>query len=61
MEDARIKINNAIDDIREALKGTSKERNIEMYIIGHLDNWANGECTLDDTIIRLIDFVQEGE
>ena len=61
LENARIKINDAIEDIREALKGTRKERSAEVYILGNLNNWANGNHTLDDTIPKLIDFVQEGE
>jgi hypothetical protein len=43
LEQAQEKINEAIELIRVALEGTNQERGAEVYIIGHLDSWANGE------------------
>ncbi len=57
--EARSLINDATRKIRLALEGTSGERSAEVYIIGHLLNWANGENSMDDTIPKLIDEIEE--
>ena len=39
--DAQEKLGETIELIRQALKGTSRERYAESYILGHLENWRN--------------------
>ncbi len=55
LEEAQLDINNAIRKIRKALKGTNRESYTEMYIIGHLDNWANADYTGDTNIPALME------
>ena len=61
LEEAQILINRAKHKIREAVKDTSSERYAESYIIAHLDNWANGQSTMDDTIPKMIETILEEE
>lgn len=61
LEEAQMNIRSAIDNIRSALKGTDMERYAESYILGHLENWAFGESSFDETIPKLINKIQEGE
>ena len=57
LEMAQDLINQAIDFISDAVADTSKERSADVYIIAHLDNWANGGNPYDDSIPVLIDII----
>ena len=61
LEEAQTEINSAIEKINKAMTGTRNERSIKAYILAHLENWANGEHTYDDTIPKLIEDVRENE
>jgi hypothetical protein len=61
LEDAKDSINDAIENIRNAVINTELERNCSYYIIAHLDNWANDENGMDETIPKLINFIMENE
>ena len=50
LQEAQDHINEAIKLIREVVKDSSQERYVEVYMIGHLDNWANSEGGGDTTI-----------
>lgn len=60
LENAQDKINEGIELIRQALKDTTHERHAEAYIIGHLDNWANGGNPYDETIPTLVEKISAG-
>ncbi len=59
LEEAQEHINQAIDLIREAIKGTPEETGSEQYIIGHLDNWCNNNNSMDTTIPKMIEGLEE--
>jgi hypothetical protein len=61
LTEAQQKINEAIRLIREALEDTSEERSAEAYILGHLENWANGTYSMDTTCQKLIDGLLSGK
>lgn len=60
LEEAREKIEEAIQLIRDALRGTQQADSAEAYIIGHLQNWAEGDNPYDETIPKLIEELREG-
>ena len=41
LTEAQQKLNECIDLIKTALKGTSDERYADAYILGHLRNWVD--------------------
>lgn len=56
LEEAQQQINDAIANIRLAVSGLGREESYaERYIIGHLNNWANGEGEMDTTIPKMIE------
>ena len=56
LERAAEQIEDAIENIREAVNGMGRmEDSVETYMIAHLDNWANGINPHDETIPRLIE------
>jgi len=61
LEEAQDLINQAIDQIQQAVKGTSVDRIVQAYTISHLDNWANGGNPHDMTIPVIIDSLSEDE
>jgi len=61
LEEAQEKINEAIDIIRQAVRGTEHEASADVYIIAHLNNWANGGNPYDETIPKLIENIRKGE
>lgn len=61
LEDAQTKINEAIELIREAVYETSFENSSESYLIGHLDNWVNGNNPYDEHIPKIIEELEKGE
>ena len=61
LEEAKEKINEAVSLIREALENTDFETSAEAYIIGHLDNWANGNNPYDEHIPKIIEELENEE
>jgi len=59
LESAQEKINEAVTLITKALDDTGAGRRAERYIIGHLDNWANGGASLDETLPDFIKIINE--
>lgn len=60
LEQAQEKLREAIDLIREAVADTNQESSAEAYIIGHLENWAEGNNQYDTTAIPyLIESLEE--
>jgi Arc/MetJ-type ribon-helix-helix transcriptional regulator len=62
LEDAQIKIHEAIEAIREAVRDTENERSAEAYIIAHLEGWAEGTNSHEFTAIpRLLEDLEKDE
>jgi hypothetical protein len=60
LEEAKEKIDEAVDLIRRAVEGTNNDNAAEAYIIPHLENWAEGNNPYDATTIpRLIEDLRE--
>lgn len=58
LEEAQRLIEEAIEKIQEAMRGTRRESAVDAYIVAHLDNWAHGNNPYDDTAIpRLMEEV----
>ena len=55
LEEAADQINEAIDAIELAVRGTEHQASAHAYIIAHLKNWANGSNPYDEHIPKLID------
>ena len=61
LNNAKDKINEACDLIREAVEDTDFESSSEAYIIGHLSNWANGNNPYDEHIPKIIEYLENEE
>jgi hypothetical protein len=56
---AQDKTNEAIDLIKKAVKDLGQiEREAKVYIIAHLNNWANGTNPYDNHIPNLIEKIE---
>ncbi|MFW5847856.1 MAG: hypothetical protein ACOCVF_02970 [bacterium] len=65
LEQAQEKINEAVELIKSAVKDTNMDNECESYIIGHLENWAEGLNQYDYTsipkLIKRIENYEEDE
>jgi hypothetical protein len=61
LENAQMKINEAIELIEEAVSGTDNQMSVDAYLVAHLDNWANGGNPYDQTIPVLIEEMEQEE
>lgn len=59
LQQAEENLHEAIDLIDQAVSGTHLESSADVYILGHLRNWANGENQYDNTAIpKLIEGIE---
>ena len=62
LENAENLIFEDIELIRDAVEETESAAACERYILGHLDNWANGNNPYDDTAIpRLKEMIENDD
>lgn len=59
LEDAKEALEMAIENIRQAGKGTKFERQLQPYILGHLQSWIDGRETV--TVQMMLDEFGGGE
>jgi len=64
LEEAQAKLNEGLDLIKDAMSDTEDiglRRQLDAYMIPHLENWINGGNPYDFTLDKLIEKVESQE
>ncbi len=61
LHEAMDQLNQAIDNIQCALRGTSHERQADAYILGHLRSWIDSDNSFNMGIVQYIEELDKEE
>jgi len=59
IKNAQAKLQEGLEELRQALAGTRNKHYWDSYILGHLDNWINGGNPHDDTIPNILEKIAD--